>query len=127
MKLETVLDIVEPGAAWFWIRRQYLPDGPVCPTCGQIVTGDRALEAFARMDRTYCKCCGSNSPARAFVRQLRGTEWQPEEYCKLMLLHLCGLHPSYIAKLLGKSGQCVRDMLHRVEVLDQMIPLETGL
>jgi len=118
MKIEQVLDIIDRSTAWAWIRRQHLPNGPACPGCEQIITGKLALEAFSGLKRTYCKSCGSNSPARAFIPVLRGTEWQPEEYCKLLLLHLSGQQPAYIATLLGKSTSCVRDMLDRLAVLD---------
>ena len=118
MRLGQVLDIIDRGAAWAWIRRQYLPDGPACPGCGQTITGQRALEAFDRLERTYCKACGSNSPARAFVQVLKGTEWQPEEFCKFLFLHLTGQAPASIATLLGKSPACVRDMVDRLAVLD---------
>lgn len=122
MQLNQALDIIDRAAAWSWIRRQYLPDGPACPGCGAIITGDRALAAFNRLDRTYCKACGSNSPARAFVQVLRGTEWQPEEYCKLLLLHLAGQPPAHIATILGKSNSCVRDMIDRVQLMDHKTP-----
>ena len=118
MKIDQVLNIIDRGNAWHWIRRQYLPDGwPTCLTCSQLITGPRAQEAFARMERTYCKSCGSNSPARAFIPVLRGTEWLPEEYVKFLLLHLAGQQPAYIATLLGKSSACIRDMVDRLAVL----------
>lgn len=119
MKLEQVLKTIDRAGAWSWIRETYLPAGPACPGCGQIITGSRALDAFARMERTYCKECGSNSPARAFVQVLRGTEWQPEEYVKLLILQLTGQHPAYIGAILGKSSSCVRDMIHRLEILTE--------
>jgi hypothetical protein len=116
MELSQVLGVVERGAAWWWIREQYLPAGPICPSCRNVITGPLALEAFALLKRTYCKSCGSNSPARAFIPVLRGTEWQPEEYIKFLFLHLAALHPSYIASLLGKSPACVRDMIDRQRI-----------
>jgi hypothetical protein len=121
MTIAQVLDIIDRPAAWAWIRRQYLPDGPICPSCGKAITGPRALEAFERMDRTYCKSCGSNSPARAFIPVLRGTEWQPEEYVKFLFFHLFAqqaLQAAQAATLLGKSLACVRDMAGRLAVLD---------
>jgi hypothetical protein len=122
MKLDRILDIIDRPTAWAWIRRQYLPDGPICPGCGQAITGHRALVSFDNLERTYCKSCGSNSPARAFIPMLRGTEWQPEEYCKLLLLQATCVPLAYIAALLGKSAGCVRDMLERLAVLDMKPP-----
>lgn len=45
------------------ILRQLYPDGPKCASCGQAITGDRALKTFWRGERTYCaKCCSKFSP-----------------------------------------------------------------
>lgn len=129
MKIEQVLDIIDRPAAWAWVRQTHLPAGVICPGCGNPVTGRRALASFSALERTYCKACGSTFQAKGAVAILRGTEWQPEEYVKFLLLHLAGLHPKSIAKLLGKSAACIRGMLERMEILgspvggeDQSLP-----
>lgn len=118
MKLDSVLDIIDRPAAWAWIRKEYFPAGVICPVCGSTITGTRALVSFEAIERTYCRShCGSFRPLAA-IAPLRGTEWQPEEFVKLLLLHLAEQSASDIAALLGKSTSCVRDMLDRLAVLD---------
>jgi len=118
MQLATVLDIIDRPAAWAWIRRQYLPDGVICPVCGAMVTGSLALAAFEALKRTYCSAHGSSFRPLGAIAPLRGTEWTPEEFVKLLLLSGAGQGPGEISTLLGKSTACVRDMLERLAVLD---------
>jgi hypothetical protein len=47
------------------ILRQLYPDGPKCASCAAPITGRRALETFARGDRTYCAGCGCKFSPRA--------------------------------------------------------------
>ncbi len=118
MKLDNVLDIIDRPTAWAWIRRTYLPDGVVCPVCGAIVTGAKALASFADLERTYCTGHRSTFRPLSAIAPLRGTEWAPEEFVKLLVLHLAEQSASDIAALLGKSAGCVRGMLDRLAVLD---------
>ncbi len=118
MKLDSVLDIIDRPTAWAWICRTYLPDGVVCPVCGHVITGDRALASFVALERTYCTGHKSAFRPLSAIAPLRGTEWAPEEFVKLLMLHLAEQSASDIAALLGKSAGCVRDMLGRLAVLD---------
>jgi hypothetical protein len=118
MELDSVLDIIDRVTAWAWIRRTYLPDGVVCPVCGATITGTKALASFTNLERTYCRAHGSAFRPLAAIAPLRGTEWAPEEFVKLLLLHLAEQSASDIGALLGKSAGCVRDMLERLAVLD---------
>lgn len=117
MKIEHVLAVIDRPAAWAWIRAHYLPAGVICPSCGATVVGSRAINSFIAMARTYCKSCGGTFQAKAAIPVLRGTEWHPEEYVKLILLHLAGQQPAQIAGILGKSTSCVRGMLDRIEIM----------
>lgn len=117
MQLEALLDIVDRPAAWRWIVRRYLPGGVVCPGCGAPITGEKALAAFDALERTYCRACAKTFRPRA-VTPLAGTEWEPEEFVKLLLLAASGRRPADIARLFGKSAGCVRDMLERVDLLE---------
>jgi len=47
------------------ILRQLYPYGPICASCGAVITGRRALETFWRGDRTYCSCCNSKFSPRS--------------------------------------------------------------
>lgn len=118
MKLDNVLDVIDRQNAWAWIRRTYLPDGVICPVCGSTVTGVKALASFVALERTYCTGHGSAFRPLSAIAPLRGTEWAPEEFVKLLILHLAEQNASDIAALLGKSVGCVRDMLGRLAVLD---------
>jgi len=118
MQLATVLDIIDRPAAWAWIRRQYLPNGVICPVCGAVVDGALALSSFEALKRTYCRAHGSAFRPLAAIAPLRGTEWAPEEFVKLLLLSGAGQGAGEISALLGKSSACVRDMLDRLAVLD---------
>ena len=120
MKLDNVLDIIDRQIAWAWIRRTYLPDGVICPVCGSTVTGVKALASFVALERTYCTGHGSTFRPLSAIAPLRGTEWAPEEFVKLMFLHLAEQSTSDIAALLGKSSGCVRGMLDRIAVLNQI-------
>lgn len=118
MKLDSVLDIIDRQTAWAWIRRTYLPDGVICPVCGSTITGAKALASFVALERTYCTGHGSAFRPMAAIAPLRGTEWAPEEFVKLLLLHLAEQTASDIGALLGKSAGCVRDMQARLSILD---------
>jgi hypothetical protein len=120
MKIEQLLDIIDRPTAWAWIRRQYLPAGIICPVCGAIITGTKPLASFKALERTYCRAHGSSFRPMATIAPLRGTEWEPEEFVKLLLLHFSAVPVPHIGKLLGKSPGCVRDMLDRLAVLGQL-------
>jgi hypothetical protein len=126
MKIEQVLTVIDRGAAWAWIRQLHFPAGLICPGCGNVIAGQRALASFERLERTYCRTCGVSSAARAFIPVLRSTEWQPEEFVKFLILNLTGQHPAYIGKLLGKSTTCVREMIDKVALLAPELPGEVS-
>jgi hypothetical protein len=122
MKIEQILNIIDRPTAWAFIRKTHLGDAVKCPICGAVITGARALASFEAMERTYCQIHGSTFQAKSAVAQLRGTEWTPEEYVKLRLLHLVLMPPAAIARILGKSVQCIRDMLDRCVTLEGLLP-----
>lgn len=122
MKLGQVLDIIDRPTAWAWIRKTYLPNGVICPTCGAVITGSRALASFEALERTYCSNHGSSFRPMSTIAPLRGTEWGPEEFVKLLLLDSAGIFPADIAAVLGKSVSCVRGMLDRLAVQDLKTP-----
>lgn len=126
MQIDQVLDVIDRASAWAWIRRQYLPGAVICPGCGATITGAKALAAFERLERTYCSEHRSSFHPMAAIPMLRGTEWEPEEFVKLLLLSGLGQHPAYIGKLLGKSSACVRDMLDRIAIWTPQ-PAQSGL
>lgn len=126
MKLEQILDIIDRPTAWAWIRRTYLPAGVVCPVCGAMITGSLALASFSDLKRTYCTGHGGSFRPQAAIAPLRGTEWAPEEFVKLLILSGAGQGTADIAPLLGKSAGCVRDMLDRLSVLDLKHPTGGG-
>lgn len=121
MKIEQILDIIDRPTAWAFIRKTHLGDVVKCPICGAVITGNLALASFAAMDRTYCKAHGSTFQAKSAVAQLRGTEWTPEDYVKLRLLNLVPLPMADIARILGKSAPCVRNMLDRCVALEGLM------
>ena len=118
MQLESILDIVSRPAAWRWIVQRYAPGGVVCPACGAPITGERALAAFEAMERTYCRACDRTFRPRS-VTPLAGTAWEPEEFVRLLLLDCAHWKTTDIARQLGKSAGCVRDMLERVELTER--------
>lgn len=124
VRLETILQaVVTRSAAWEWMCREYLSAGPVCPGCGESITGARALAAWRDLGTVYCAGCG-----RRFVATLgtpiHQTSWQPEEYLQCLALHVSGRRGSEIAAHLGKSGHAVRDMLDRIAIVhdDRITP-----
>lgn len=117
--MQSPLDIIDRKSAWAWIRAQYFPGGVICPACGAEVTGQRALASFADLARTYCKSCGGTFQAKAAVPVLRGTEWQPEEYVRLLILQYAGANTAQVGELLGKSVSCVQAMQDRQQILTQ--------
>ena len=126
MQIEQILDVIDRRSAWSWIRRAYLPDGVKCPVCGAGITGDRALASFEAMERTYCKSHRSCFRPGSAIVPLRGTEWAPEEFVKLLLLQACGKDAAGVARILGKSTACVRDMFDRLEVSERLA-VQVGL
>lgn len=122
MQLEDLLNIIDRPSAWRWICRQYFPDGVKCPRCGAPITGKRALETFETGgEKVFCSACGRSFRTRA-VTPMAGTEWEPEEFVKLLLMDHFGMSPAPIAPLLGKSARCVRDMLERIHLHDEEFP-----
>jgi len=121
ISLEQILAAIDRASAWAWVRRIHLPGGVVCPVCGAIVTGSRAIASFVALERTYCAAHGSTFRPQSAVAQLRGTEWSPEEYWKLRLLHKLQLPAAEIARILGKSAGCVRDMIDKCAALDGLL------
>lgn len=121
ISLEQILAAIDRASAWAWVRQLHLPGGVICPVCGAVVTGSRALASFENLERTYCAAHGSTFRPQSAVAQLRGTEWSPEEYWKLRLLHQVQLPPAEIARILGKSAGCVRDMIDRCAALDGLM------
>lgn len=117
MQLEEILDIIDRPAAWRWIVRRYFPDGVKCPNCGSPITGEKALAAFSCQERTYCRNCDKSFRPRALT-PLAGTEWEPEEFVKLMALSVSGRRTVEIAETLGKSAGCVKGMIERVELVE---------
>lgn len=113
--MEKVLQVVVRSAAWEWMCREYLPDGPVCPGCGSAITGARAVAAFQDCGQVYCAGCGKRFRATTGT-PIHETSWQPEEYVQFLILHLAGRSPAEIGSYLGKSGHAVRDMLERIQL-----------
>jgi len=113
--IETALQVVVRSAAWAWMCREYLPDGPVCPGCGAPITGARAFAAFQECGQVYCAGCGKRFRATTGT-PIHETSWQPEEYLQCLILHLAGKSSAAIGAHLGKSGHAVRDMLERVQL-----------
>lgn len=124
MEIEQILDIIDRPTAWAFIRKTHLADGVKCPNCGAVITGTRALASFKAYDRTYCQTHGSTFQPKSAIAQLRGTEWTPEDYVKLRLLNLLPMPLAAIAKILGKSSPCVRDMLDRCIAFEGMVPAD---
>lgn len=117
IKIEHLLDVFTRPASWSWITERYLPKGVFCPRCKTKITGSRALAAFREIGRVYCRACRSIFSARA-VTPLAATEWQPEQFVKLIVLHGAGRTPGEIGDTLGKSCDAVSDMLDRIETIE---------
>jgi len=116
MLIEDCLDIIDRNASWGWIVRQFLPQGPTCPSCSAPISSEKALARFFAMERTYCKEC--DRVFRPTVGSpIHETRWHPEEFVKLMILDLAGRSPAEIGQHLGKSASSVRDMAAKVELL----------
>lgn len=117
VKLETILQaVVTRSAAWEWMCREYLPAGPICPGCGESITGARALAAWRDLGTVYCAGCG-----RRFVATLstpiHQTSWQPEEYLQCLALYAAGRRAAEVAAHIGKSTHAVRDLLDRIAIV----------
>jgi hypothetical protein len=126
MKIEQILDIIDRPTAWAFIRKIHLGSSVKCPICGAVITGTQALASFEAMKRTFCRTHNSTFQAKSAIAQLRGTEWTPEDYVKLRLLHLLPVPPADIARILGKSVSCVRDMLDKCFTLEGLLPTDTS-
>ena len=113
--VEAILPVIHRSAAWDWMRRRYLPAGPVCG-CGVAITGDRALAAWQDGRVVYCSACGKRSAATTGT-PIQSTSWQPEEYLQLLVLLAAGRSADKIAAVLGKSAACVRDMVERIRLI----------
>lgn len=116
MQIEDCLDIIGRDASWGWIVRQFLPQGPACPSCSAPISSKKALARFFSLERTYCKECDRVFRPTA-GSPIHETRWQPEEFVKLMILDLAGRSPVEIGQHLGKSASSVRDMLAKVDLL----------
>jgi len=115
IRIEELLDAVVRPAAWSWMQRRYLPAGPVCPSCSRTITGARALDAWNNLRKVYCAGCGHTFSAKAGT-PIHETSWQPEEYVQCLCLAGAKRTPGQIAKAIGKSSACVRDMLERIRL-----------
>ena len=116
MNLNSLLDTITRAAAWAWIRREYISTGPVCPRCGSSITGPKALASFeAYAEKVYCSGCSREFRIKG-ITPLAGTEWEPEEFVRLLLLDKANVPLPIIATALGKSTRCIRDMIDRLEL-----------
>ncbi len=82
------------------ILRQLYPDGPKCASCGQPITGCRALQTFNRGERTHCASCGRKFSPRAgtILSDSHITYAQFEVCCVLLSL---GVDHHRIAGMIG--------------------------
>jgi transposase-like protein len=115
IQLEDALDAITKESAWKWIHQRYLPQGVTCPSCGSAISTEKALAAWWKQERTYCKACDSSFRAKS-VTPLAGTEWEADEYVKLIILVGTGRRVSDIARILGKSHGAVKAMIDRIEI-----------
>lgn len=85
---------------------QLYPDGPKCVSCGQAITGKRALLTFWRGDRTYCAACGGKFSPRAgtILAESHLTYGQFEVICVLLSV---GVDHHRIAAMAGVSVDTV--------------------
>lgn len=89
------------------VLSQLYPGGPKCASCGQPITGKRALETFWRGERTYCAACGSKFSPRAgtILAESHLTYAQFEIICVLLavgsdhhtIAALAGIHSGTVA------------------------------
>ena len=115
VKIEHVLQVVVRSAAWDWMCREYLPDGPVRPGADPRSPGPAPSPSFQELRQVYCASCGKRFRATTGTPILE-TSWQPEEYVQCLILHLAGKSPAEIGTHLGKSGHAIRDMLERIQL-----------
>lgn len=118
MTLSQLLDIIDRASAWEFLKKNCMPGQVFCPICGAKITGRRALAAYDAGRLTYCRAHKSSFRPLAAVRQLRYTEWEPEQYVKFLILNECRMPVAEIAQILGKSRACIIDMCTRVSICD---------
>ncbi|NVN90196.1 MAG: IS1 family transposase [Desulfuromonadales bacterium] len=68
--IETVMKSFSPAmleteTVTRWLVGQVHPGGPVCPVCGESVTGEAGLRNFYALKRVQCKKCNNHSNAAA--------------------------------------------------------------
>ena len=75
------------------------------------------------MKRTYCGNHKSSFHPMATIPVMRGTEWEPEEFVKFLLLNQLKQSVAEISEILGKSPACVREMLIKVDMYHNNCPV----